>query len=263
MTTPYRFVSHHAAHPHTRLSDLAAAALAAGPAAVASHRSAARLWGLRDVPRWRPEVMAPGTRLPLLDGVTVHRTNLLDPLDVGEAQGIRTTTLARTLLDLGAVLPAWLVRLAAEDAILRKLVGEIDLLCVLERVGRRGRNGSATLREIVASSIPDEKLESRLELDLLRLVRSTGLPEPVLQHELVCADGRLVRFDMAWPDRKLGVDAHGRLWHVTKADFEHDLRRDNAVAASGWAHYRFGWTDVQQRPGEVRRTLRAALAGAA
>ncbi len=59
-----------------------AAVLAGGAGAVALHRSAARLWALRDVPRWKPEVTVPGTRLPRRQGVVLHRTDQLEGLDV-------------------------------------------------------------------------------------------------------------------------------------------------------------------------------------
>ncbi|HZB72736.1 MAG TPA: type IV toxin-antitoxin system AbiEi family antitoxin domain-containing protein, partial [Acidimicrobiales bacterium] len=89
--------------PDTWRAGLVAAVLSGGATTLASHRSAARLWELRGVPRWKAEVTALGRRLPLIEGVLVHRTDRLDPLDLGAMDGIPCTSASRTLLDLGAV----------------------------------------------------------------------------------------------------------------------------------------------------------------
>ncbi len=64
-------------------------------------RSAGRLWGLRDVPRLKPEITVCDTTKPRLRDVVVHRTDTLDAVDVAEVDGIAVTSPARTLLDLG------------------------------------------------------------------------------------------------------------------------------------------------------------------
>ena len=112
---------------------------------------------------------------------------------------------------------------------------------------------------------PPAAMESRLEVALLRLIRESGAPRPVPLLEAVVAGGRRVRFDFAWPDRRLAVEADGRRWHATTTDFERDLARHNAVTAAGWRLYRFGWADVHQRRERTLATLSAVLrqAGAA
>ena len=261
----HRGVYRHAAAPESRRSDLMAAVLACGQGAVASHRSAGRLWALRGVPRWRPEVTVPGTRCPRVAGVVVHRTDRLDPEDVAAVDGVPVTSLARALLDLGAILPAPVLGTTVEDAAIRGLVAPLELVCALERLGGPGRRGSAALRAVVTAMAPPAALESRLEVALLRLIRESGAPRPVPQLEAVVAGGRRVRFDFAWPDRRLAVEADGRRWHATATDFERDLARHNAVTAAGWRLYRFGWADVHQRRERTLATLSAVLrqAGAA
>jgi hypothetical protein len=251
----FRFV----AARETWRTAVAATVLASGESALASHRSAGRLWALRDVPRWKPEVTVRGRGLPLPAGAVVHRTDRLDDLDRAVVDGISCTSLPRTLLDLGAVVSRDVVRTAAQDAVVRGLTSVVDLVCILERIGGPGRRGTPALRWTVRQSVPDAGLESRLEAALLRLVRSAGLPIPVLQHELRCADGRLVRLDQAWPDRLVAVEADGRRWHSTSADFERDMARANSITASGWTLYRFGWSDVHHRPASVTSFLQRAF----
>lgn len=255
-------VYRHAAAPWTPPGQLLAAVLACGAGAVASHRSAARLHDLRDVPRWRPEVTVPGSRLPLLRGVVRHRTDLLEPLDVTSVNRIPVTSLPRTLLDLGAVVSFEVVEMAAQDAIIRGGVSAVELVCVLERVGKRGRRGAAALRAVVRASLPSAGIESRLELDLVRLIESCPVPQPVLQYEIVLPDGRRLRLDTAWPELRIAAEADGRRWHSTRREFERDLLRSRAITAAGWRHFRYGWADVHQRAADVRDELTAVVLAA-
>lgn len=240
----HRGTFRHVAGEHTWRTKLAAACLSCGPTAVASLRSAARLVELRDVPRWRPEITVLDTTLPTLRGVVVHRTNRLDPQDLTVVDGIPATTVPRTLLDLGAVLPATVLTRVVEDARFRKLTSIEDLLCTLERLGQPGRRGVRSLRAAITRAVPAEELESRLELALARLLRVVGGPPPVPQHEVVLPDGRRVRFDFAWPERKVAVETDGFRWHTTKVGFERGLVRQRSVTAAGWEVHPFGWTDV-------------------
>jgi hypothetical protein len=82
-------------------ADYMAAVLACGPGAALSHRAAAFLARLlRGTKPPPPEVTVPtmaGRRRP---GIIIHRVMELDPEDVVEVEGIRTTVVPRTLLDL-------------------------------------------------------------------------------------------------------------------------------------------------------------------
>jgi hypothetical protein len=200
-----------------------------------------------------------GTRLPLLMAVDRHRTDTLEPRDVGSVDGVPCTTVPRTLLDLGAVVDRRVVRTAAQDAVIRGLVSVLDLVCILERLGGRGRRGTAALRWTVRSCLPTSGLESGLEAALLGVIRSSGMPEPVVQHELRCSDRRGVRLDFAWPDRRIGVEADGRRWHATSTDFERDMARANSISMTGWRLFRFGWNEVHHDPSGVVAVLREVL----
>jgi very-short-patch-repair endonuclease len=244
---------------------LLAACLAAGPGAVASHRSAAAVWELRGVDWPRPEVSVPITRRPTVPGATVHRATVLGRPDTTRWRGVPVTTPARTLLDLGAVAPE-LVEPAMEDALLRGLVTDSSLRRTLERVGSHGRDGTAVLRDLLAQrprgSAPTE---SPLEDALLALLRRHRLPEPVRQHLVSAPGGRVLRIDLAYPRAKLGIEADGRRWHSGRADFQNDRSRGNVLAAAGWTILCFTWDDVRRRGdqvvGAVERLLLQRRAG--
>lgn len=258
----HRGVYCHAGTVWTPSSRILAAVLAAGPGAVASHRSAARLHQLQATFSSRPEVTLLGTRLPRHRGIVMHRSDLLEPPDVTSVGRVPVTTIPRTLLDLGAVVPFEVVELAAQDAIIQERISAIDLICILERVGKRGRRGTAALRAVLRTSRPRAGIESVLELDLQRLVEACPVPRPVLQHEIVVAGGKRFRLDSAWPDLRVTIEADGRRWHSTRKDFELGMARIRAITAAGWDHYRYGWNDVHRRASEVKAEITAVVSAA-
>src|SRR4051812_25632030 len=88
-----------------------AAVLAAGPEAVLSHRAAAALWAIR--PGTWIEVTAP--HAPRRRGIVGHRGTVA-PDERTVRDGIPVTTVARTLLDLAAILEPRLLERAMDEA---------------------------------------------------------------------------------------------------------------------------------------------------
>jgi hypothetical protein len=252
-------VLHHTAWPFTHETRLLAAALACGPTAVLSHRSAAVLHGFEGVLRVRPELTVVGTMRPKLRDVTLHRTDTLDAIDRTTVGVLPVTSRARTLLDLGAVVPFEVVYEAVHAAFVDKLITHRELLSVLDRVGKRGRRGTASLRAILREALPDERLASMLERDILRLIRRAAVPEPELQYRLVCADGRVVVLDFAWPDLRFAIEADGHRWHSTPKKLEADNARRRSIRATGWTLDAYGFGDVHGRHlaviAEIERSL--------
>jgi len=235
---------------------LLAACMAAGGGAVASHRSAGALWGLRGVEGADPEIIVPATRCPTLGSVIVHRTARLDEVDVSRRRRVPVTTPARTLLDLGAVLPAPLVESALEDALLRRLVTFALLTTTLERLGGPGRDGAGVLRALVeerdAATAPTQSV---LEDELLRVLRRGGLPAPVRQHRV----GRVL-LDAAYPEIKLGIEADSRVWHGGRFDVQRNSDKANLLLASGWRVLHFTAGDIRRRASYVVETVAGELA---
>jgi hypothetical protein len=247
----HRGVLRHAVVPYTERTRLLGAVKACGPTAVASHRSAAVMHGLEGIRRFRPEITVCDTTKPRAREITIHRTNVLDAVDRAVVGGIPVTALPRTLLDLAAVTPFDVFVHAAEVSVINRQVGIVDLVAVLDRLGKPGRRGTAPMRRFVREAIPDERLASILERDLLRLIQISGLPEPALQMAVRCPDGADVVLDFAWPQLGLAVEADGHRWHATRADLERDLARRRKIRAAGWDHYAYGWGDVHDRPDTV------------
>lgn len=224
-----------------------AACLATGSRAVASHRSAAALWGLRGVEGPGAEITLFENRHRPLAGVVVHRTGALGAVEVSRTRRIPVTTPARTLLDLGAVAPVEVVESALEDALMRRLVGFELLERTIGRLGGPGRNGAGVLRDLVRERDPaTAPTQSRLEDELLRVLRNGGLPEPVRQYNV---GGVLL--DAAYPQVRLGIEADSRIWHGGRLDVQRNSDKANVLLAHGWRVLHFTWADVRRRAADV------------
>lgn len=234
-----------------------AAVLAVGPGAVASHRSAARLWGIPRPDDDPVDVIVTGRRrLPSLDGVIVHRPKDTKRLLPQRPAGIPTTNILRTLLDLGAVDDA-----AVSDAVGHALAARLADLGAIESTviqhSEHGRHGVVALRTAVASWSLDRKpADSTLELAMARLVARYRLP-PVEFHPVIC--GHEVDFRVIGTPVLLECDgwAHHGLQRTT---FERDRERDAELTANGWIVLRFTYRAVTLHPGETAQRIAAAVA---
>lgn len=252
----HRGVYRLAGGPESHEQALLAACMAAGPSSAASHRSAGVLWGLRGVQDSPVEIVVAGGGYTRLKGVTVHRTDRLDPVDVSRARRVPVTAPARTVLDLGAVASVETVESALEDALMRRLVSFALLATTLDRLGGPGRRGAAVLRTLVEERDPaTAPTQSVLEDALLRVVRAAGLPEPVRQYQVAG-----VGLDFAYPEIRLGIEADSRIWHGGRRDVQRNRDKANLLMARGWRIFHFTWADVRRRPKHVVAILARELA---
>lgn len=232
---------------------LVAACLSSGPDTVASHRSAAQVWGLPLPVRDVVEVSVPRGRAPQLIGVVAHRTSDLSDDDVITRHRVPVTKPARTLVDLGAVCPPRVVDRAIDGALAARLIGLEALWWMLARVARKGRSGAGVLRQCLEwrFGVPESVLEGLF----LSLVRDFALPPPVVQYR-VMVDGRERRIDAAYPDRRLAIELDGAQHRMSPAALQADLRRQNALTALGFTFLRFTFDDLTLRRSGVARQVR-------
>lgn len=145
----------------TREQRIAAAVMAAGPGAVASHRSAAHLWGIP-----RPEddeidvMLTERRREASLDGVVVHRPRDRRDLTPVLRQNIRTSNLLRLLCDLGAVDPRS-VSAAVGHVVTQGLASPVALRAAVDVHARRGRHGVPAFRDALDEWVLDGKPTDR------------------------------------------------------------------------------------------------------
>lgn len=232
-------VYRYAGAPTTRWQELRAACLAAGADAVASHRSAAAVWGFPGVAVEQPELTAPWPMWPRLPGVRSHTTRLLPSSHVTAHEGVPVTTPERTLADLsGRLAPEFLGTLI--DATLRRgLVHLPALHSVYRALATHGRRGLASLgAALERRPIGFQAGGSAAELDVVATLVDAGLPRPVQQHQVV-AGGTVYLLDAAYPELRLGVEYDGFAVHRLPSDLDRAAARANALQLAGWTVLHF------------------------
>jgi very-short-patch-repair endonuclease len=204
--------------------------------AAVSHRSAAWLWGLLQLPQAPCDVIVAGNsgraRRP---GIRVHRSRSLTPTDITLCRGIPVTTPARTIGDLRRALAAeWPGFLPARE--LRKAIRQAGVIGL--PIGDEG----------------GDRTRSDLERDFLRLCRRYRVARPEVN---VPIGPYLV--DFLWTDKRLVVETDSYLYHRGKVAFQDDHRRDLDLRRRGYEVIRLSEQQIDDEPGQVAETLVATL----
>ena len=220
--------------------------------AVASHGSAAYLWGLYRYAPVRIDVTAPIRRRATREFV-VHFSSILAAEDRGEREGIPVTSVPRTLLDLAIrARPEQLERLleCAEEL---ELLDLHEIEDVLARAG--GHRGRGRLRRALALYEPDPTFtRSRFERQFRRLVLATGLPDPSMNFN---AHG--FELDAYWPEQRFAVELDLFETHGTRAAFERDRLRQEELKLLGIESIRVTKPRLDREPDVVMRNLATLL----
>jgi hypothetical protein len=234
-----------------------AAVLACGDGAVLSHGSAAELWRLTQSMGRGVDVTAPNRRGRMPTGIVSHRDGALCPGDRTRRNGIPCTTVARSLLDLAAIVSVWDLRKAIAEAEVRGLLRTAEIRRLIRRC--RGRRGVARLRLCIDELDPSaRRTRSELERMFLGLCKRAGLPRPEVNVPLEAAGLRL-RPDFLWRDFRLIIETDGRKFHDTASAFELDREREQRFFAAGWQVVRCTWRQVERNPQELIHLLRAGF----
>lgn len=218
------------------LQRLLAACLSFGPQAFASHATAAHLWGLDGFTRALPrilEVSVPHGHARPMKGLTVHQRRDLVIEDPARFGSIPATPLARTLVDLAAVVDAAALERAFDSAWRKSAELPATLKKCLDALGVGGRPGAHLLTGLLSARAP-RPTESALEVDVMRAIRRARLPEPTRQHEIRDARGMIARVDFAWVDQRVVLFADGWAFHNDQIVFHHDREQRERLAANGW-----------------------------
>ena len=230
--------------------------LAAGRDALVSHHSAAAVYRVRQFPEGVLSVMVPHPQHQRVAGATVHQTRVLRRHHWLNLYGRRTTTLARTLVDLAAIVPYRDLDLAYEDAILTDHLTHAGMSRCFMELMHDGRRGMVKLGSILDARGPGfVPAASELERMLFETCALVGLT-PVRQYS---HPGRQVIegcVDGAFVEAKLILEADGRKWHNRVAAQRHDRARDKAAGRVGWQTMRFCHEELIEDP---RREAEAIL----
>jgi len=220
--------------------------------AVASHGSAAYLWGIYRYAPQRIDVTAPIRRRAKREFV-VHFSSILAPEDQEERQGIPVTSVPRLLMDL-----AIRKRPDQIDRLLERTeeLGLFDLAAiedVLDRAG--GHRGRGRLRRALALYQPDPTFtRSRFEKDFRRRVGRAGILTPSMNFNAYGYE-----LDAYWPDLRFAVELDLFETHGSRAAFERDRLRHEELKLLGIESIRITRPRLQREPETVLGNLATLL----
>ena len=236
-----------------------AALLWAGPSAVLSHGSAARLWQLDVDPSDRVHITVENRIQSPKQWLKVHK--VASQSRAVKIERFSVTPLSQTLLDLASKVGPDELEEALESALRRRLTTMRKLEAFVEGRCVQGRRGCAPFRRLLAQRGDVPATGSRFETRFNRLLRKARLPLPERQVEIRDGDRFIGRVDFAYPDAKVLIEADGYLWHFGREDWQRDGTKGNHLGLQGWLILRFTTEDLKERPDEVIEMVRTALGG--
>ena len=254
-------VFRHAAAPRTHAQRLALACAASVWVAI-SHQSAGKVSGLRRLGRdQRIHATIPGRAHLRIPGVVIHRSHLILPTDIVERDdGIRLTSIERTIFDLASVLSDHALESIIEQAVHDDLCAVSSLRVAGSALCRQGRNGSERFRRVLDSR-PEwwTAVDTDLELRLEQAIIVAGLPRPVRQFEITLPDGSDIHPDFYWPDPPTALEVDHSSWHGGREQQTYDKWRDRQLTRIGVRPMRVSEDDIRLRLQTVVTDLAAVL----
>ena len=244
-----------AAAPQGFRSRLRTGLLATGDGVV-SHGSAAELLELPATPKGRPELTVKRSAVRPIDGVKLHRTRSLDPIDRTAVQGLACTMPARTIIDLAGRLDAPRLLHVVDEAIWSRRCTRESLHDRATTLGSGRSNTRAIVQVTAPGAEPD--FRSALERNFAQLISRGGLPRPEFNVP-VRVQGRLFVVDALWHAARVIVELHGLRFHDTPDAVDRDANRQNMLIAEGFTVLAFTWRRVHEEPETVLRQVRHNL----
>ncbi|MEZ5138886.1 MAG: type IV toxin-antitoxin system AbiEi family antitoxin domain-containing protein [Acidimicrobiales bacterium] len=238
----------------------AMAALLARPDAHLGELAAGHAHGLVDAPLDEPTLIVPrgtSSRAPLgrvrrLELPEGHRTLV---------RGLRATSVARTLVDLGGVVPRAQLAKLVDEAIGARRATPLALAEVCDAAGHVPLAARRTVLE-AASIWEGIRPGSIGEVRLLRSIDEWELPPPDRQIRILDRTGAVVaRVDTGWAAARLGLEYDSVEWHGP-ARWMDDEARHQLVEQLGWTLLHVGARDLLPSS-DLRRRLQRQLAARA
>jgi very-short-patch-repair endonuclease len=242
-------------HRHSWAQELWVVYLAAGRNAAVSHEAAATSHEAPGFPEAVLTITVPHPGHQRVLGATVHQSRVLRPHHCVLVYGRRTTTMARTHIDLAGSTSRARLDAAYEFGLLTGRVSYAEMAATFTELYHPSRRGMLVLGDILDARGPGHvPAASELERRLFEVCERVGL-RPLRQFPLPGRQAVTGCVDAALPDAKLILEADGRRWHSRVADFRRDRERDKAAARDGWQTMRFCHEELIENAAEEARTI--------
>jgi hypothetical protein len=183
----------------------------------------------------------------------------LDEVDVTQIDGLRVTTVARTLADLSRDHPRRLMVGLMDAAVQAGRCSVAELHAVLPRLF--GLRGVVRARDAICGvrAGADSPGETRARLAVV----DAGLPEPELRLELWEDSILMARGDLGYFRWLIWMEYDGFAVHAEQRVFRNDRHRDRWLVRRGWEVMRLSDVDIRHPArftGHLGQSLQAAAA---
>lgn len=245
--------------PADRLQAMWAAVLHAGDGSALGTHTAGRMHGFEEAVESDDIHLNVGhEKRHAPPGVIWHRQLDMAPWDAVVIDGLPVTSIARTGMDLAAIVSVTRLRRFVESAIVHRGIDVSVFGEVLARVRRSGKPGVRSMERVLDDVGPGSDLpHSELERLLDRVIELAGLPEPLHEHPLPGARDRAGFVDRCWPEVRLIVEGDGRRWHTRRQQISIDYERRTDSQTVGYQTTAFLWEALQGDADDSARKLRA------
>jgi hypothetical protein len=185
-------------------------------------------------------------------GLRIHRPRTFPLDDVVDHEGLRVTTVARTLLDLAATAPRARLEALVHEAGVQRVFDAASIYeaCARAPCHRGRRKLEAALHAEVAPT------RSGLERAFLALCERAGVPRPVVNGHLPTTAG-LEEVDFHWPSIRLAVETDGARFHASRWRRRRDAEKAARLEAAGWTVRRHTDLEVAYDTTAIAAQLRA------
>jgi len=171
-------------------------------------------------------------------------------------KGIRVTTPARTLADLGSVVAPALIAEVMEEWLADRLVTVRDIRQACDALAKRGRVGIAVCRAALETRVlRDEPGDSTDEHLIATVLTRFGAPLPAFR-PLIRINGEIYEPDYAYLDELIAIEVRGFHPHTrSRRSFERFGNKSNDLQRAGWIVLQYTPSQIRQRPWAIAREI--------
>ncbi len=186
------------------------------------------------------------------DAIRIHHSRTLIEDDRGLEEGIPVTSVARTALDLAAIIRFRNLRRLIRRAEELRIFDLTDFRSVLAR--NQGHRGAAPLSRALALYEPPRLTRSEFEREFVALAERVRLP--AFATNLSAAGYEI---DVYWPELRFGAELDVYATHGSPEPFEEDRRRAEDLKLAGVELTRITAYRFEHEPQQVMERVRRLL----
>ena len=231
------------------------ALLYAGPSSAITGQAAMAAHGINNLGRTAVDVLIPNTSRRSSHGfIQILRTSRMPGVvyRIGELRYVpiprAVADAARQLTDIGEVRA-----LVASAVQWRK----ISVAALAEELDLGPSSGSARFRAVLLEVA--DGIRSAAEGDLRKLIKRSGLPDPLYNPRLYAGEEFIAMPDAWWPEASVAVEVDSRQWHLSPADWERTMARHSRMSALGITVLHYPPSRLNAEPRSVAAEIRSAL----